>query len=248
MTPTPLPLSAELLGPTYRMTMEQLGAYVTLLKTQWLTRKPVPGDIRSMIFLFRTTTDRWLNEIQPALLPHFRVNAEGWWHERLDPDVKLITCGTICDRDGRIIGTVERVTVADQNLFGEPICDTSAKKLSRDAEFGREFEDTFWPAYPIKQGKQPALNAFVKARRKTGLDVIMAGLARYKESLKRPNPPSTKYAQGWLNDQRWNDQFPDVPAQTTDPRQLLRPPINAVGSAPAYGTAAYAEMLKKIGA
>jgi|SRR5215469_1381949 len=69
-----------------------------------------------------------------------------------------------------------------------------------------EFEKVFWPAYPVKDGKQPAKKAFIKARKIATLDAIMHGLTRYCLRLSQPGAPKPKYAQGWLNDARWNDQ------------------------------------------
>ena len=70
----------------------------------------------------------------------------------------------------------------------------------------KEFNLEFWPLYPIKNDKRNALIAFRKAREKTELVSIMDGLNRYIEFLKQPNAPQPKYAQGWLNGERWKDE------------------------------------------
>lgn len=70
-----------------------------------------------------------------------------------------------------------------------------------------EFNLTFWPSYPIKNDKRNALVAFKRARTTTSLSVIMDGLTRYIEFLHWPNAPQAKYAQGWLNGERWNDEY-----------------------------------------
>jgi hypothetical protein len=72
-----------------------------------------------------------------------------------------------------------------------------------------EFDHVFWPAYPLRAGRKPALKAFVVARGKAPLDTIMLGLRRYKAKLAAPDAPKTKHAQGWLNDERWLDEEAD---------------------------------------
>lgn len=75
-----------------------------------------------------------------------------------------------------------------------------------DPDIVAEFETTFWPNCWVKSGKKPALKAFVKARKRAPLEVIMAGVFRYKKILDGPDPPKPKWPQGWLNDDRWTDQ------------------------------------------
>lgn len=76
--------------------------------------------------------------------------------------------------------------------------------------------NTFWQAWPIKKGKEPARKAFIKAMKSgTSLDTIMAGVEAYKRELgpisagKTLDGRAPKWAQGWLNDQRWTDE-PDT--------------------------------------
>jgi uncharacterized protein YdaU (DUF1376 family) len=85
-----------------------------------------------------------------------------------------------------------------------------------------EFERTFWPAYPIKDGKKDAKAAFLKARKLASLEEIMAGLGRYVEKLATPNGPKPKYAQGWLNGERWTDGAPASNGHPPDPDESFR--------------------------
>ncbi|MDQ0726833.1 hypothetical protein [Microbacterium sp. W4I20] len=73
--------------------------------------------------------------------------------------------------------------------------------------------DTFWQAWPVKKGKEPARKSFIKAI-KAGADMaaIMAGVEAYKAELgslmggKTIDGRTPKYAQGWLTDKRWTDE------------------------------------------
>lgn len=98
-------------------------------------------------------------------------------------------------------------------------------RLAAKEDFKKEFEETFWPAYPVHEGKKPALAAFMKARAKASLEIIMAGVERYGHRLQQPNAPSPKWPQGWLNDERWNDE----PTKATEANG--RHGLQAVGGA-----------------
>ena len=81
--------------------------------------------------------------------------------------------------------------------------------------------NTFWRAWPVKKGKEPARKAFIKAMKSgTSFDTIMAGVEAYKRELgpisagKTLDGRTPKWAQGWLNDQRWTDE-PDTPTNIT---------------------------------
>jgi hypothetical protein len=71
-----------------------------------------------------------------------------------------------------------------------------------------EFETEFWPNVPVKIGKGDAREAYIKARKKTSKEDILAGLPKYKDyeagrSVQqdyRPLHPAT-----WLNQERWTD-------------------------------------------
>lgn len=76
--------------------------------------------------------------------------------------------------------------------------------------------DEFWSIYPHKIGKPKAREAFLKARKRAGFDVIMAGLRAYvAKTDDRPwcNPAT------WLNQDRWED----IPAPMPQ-RQAAAPP------------------------
>lgn len=68
--------------------------------------------------------------------------------------------------------------------------------------------DRFWRAYPLRTGKGKARDAFLKARKRTTLEAMLAALAwqvtqpKWIEDDGRFIPhPST-----WLNQERWDDE------------------------------------------
>ena len=71
-------------------------------------------------------------------------------------------------------------------------------------EIEREFTEKFWPAYPHKVAKPAALVAFRKARTKSSLEEILAGLERYIAN--KPADRAWCNPSVFLNNERWTDQ------------------------------------------
>lgn len=74
--------------------------------------------------------------------------------------------------------------------------------------------DEFWSAYPMKRGKPAARHAFASACKRAPAAEIIAGAARYAADPNRSDA-FTKWAQGWLREDRWND--PPLPSRTGAP-------------------------------
>ncbi len=68
--------------------------------------------------------------------------------------------------------------------------------------------DSFWSAWPLKKGKQPAKKAFEKAIKSGAtLEEILKGVAQYKQEIgPAPDWSKVKWPQGWLTDKRWEDE------------------------------------------
>lgn len=65
--------------------------------------------------------------------------------------------------------------------------------------------ETFWNQYPIKRDKGKALKAWEKATERANPDTILNGATRYREDPNRSDQ-YTKYAEGWLNGDGWEDE------------------------------------------
>lgn len=68
----------------------------------------------------------------------------------------------------------------------------------------------FWGAFPQKRGKKEARTAWAKAiKARHDPQEIIAGAERYAAEVTRERIPSdkVKYAQGWLNGERWTDEL-----------------------------------------
>lgn len=94
-------------------------------------------------------------------------------------------------------------TEEQRNRGTEDIKNTMPDSHPAKREYSPEFE-RFWNEYPVKDGKKPASKAFEKALRKISLDDLIGAVQRYSAWL-RMTGTKPKWAQGWLNDERWND-------------------------------------------
>jgi hypothetical protein len=74
-----------------------------------------------------------------------------------------------------------------------------------DAPRSEEF-DSFWSAYPRKEGKGQAKRAWAGALRKAPPDVVMAGLAAQLPSLAARERQYIPLPATWLNGERWGDE------------------------------------------
>ncbi len=81
-----------------------------------------------------------------------------------------------------------------------------------------EFDAIFWPSWKHKEGKKAAQKAFLSARRRAALEVIMDGVKRYTEMMALNPTRPWLHASTFLNNDRWEDQY--APALTMfDPRK-----------------------------
>lgn len=95
------------------------------------------------------------------------------------------------------------------NVTSHPL-HTSAKTEdvpnAKKRHYSDEFE-TFWSIFPIKRGKPKAYEAFKNAMQRADLETILAGAQAYAHWLAANPDRSGKWAQGWLNDDRWEDDL-----------------------------------------
>lgn len=65
----------------------------------------------------------------------------------------------------------------------------------------------FWAVYPCRDGKQEAMNAFeLQVVSAETWAAVFAGAKRYAEKSAADPEMRMKFAQGWLNDHRWEDE------------------------------------------
>ena len=121
-------------------------------------------------------------------------------------------------------------------------CRTASLSLSKSkskepvSEYDEHF-DRFWKAYPSSASKKPARKAFdsaierlkKNATESESAEKLVQAATDYARFIgEHPNPPSVKYAQGWLNDERYEDDYVEELARakrtqlTAQPRLELK--------------------------
>lgn len=80
-------------------------------------------------------------------------------------------------------------------------------KKEKNVKNDNNYFTQFWEQYPIKRGKQEATKAYEKAIKKISHEKIMDALETYKNYLQENPNTKIKYAQGWLNSERWDDEY-----------------------------------------
>ena len=78
----------------------------------------------------------------------------------------------------------------------------------RDAALSASFDKEFWPAYPVKKGKDAAKKKFIAKAKSVGVERIMSGLASAKAEWARKEtiPDFIPHPLTWLNQGRWADE------------------------------------------
>lgn len=69
--------------------------------------------------------------------------------------------------------------------------------------------NSFWAAYPRKQGRGAARKAFQKARKKASLETMLSAIERQKRSTQwtRDGGQYIPQPATWLNQERWSDEL-----------------------------------------
>jgi hypothetical protein len=109
---------------------------------------------------------------------------------------------------------VTEMIKVSENGAAPPRTKRQAYDYADDLDFLR-----FWDAFPGKSGKPAAYRAWLAAlKRGADPEVIITAAGRYRNDPSR-NPDKTKYPQGWLNDERYNDtpSSPETFAYPTSP-------------------------------
>lgn len=78
--------------------------------------------------------------------------------------------------------------------------------------------DLFWQTYGRVGSKKKARECWDRAIRKAAPEVIQAGLERWTEYWMSPDAAKQKWPQGWLSEERWNDDPPFASVKSDAPK------------------------------
>lgn len=217
---------SDYLGDTMHLTTEQHGAYLLILMAMWRQGGSLPNDPSKLARIARVSPRRW-HLIAAELMEFFDVDGSLITQKRLVQEYQKVVSisekRSISGKRGAEAKSLKNNDVAQANAeqlpkhsqIPEPYITTDVViKETRERDFASEFESEFWPIYPNKVGKPVARAAFLKARKNTDLETIMAGLRAYvsKTDDRAWCNPST-----WLNQERWADAPAQVPRGSSPP-------------------------------
>ena len=94
-------------------------------------------------------------------------------------------------------------TAHKKNILKEEQVKEETLNASVDEEFLEQFKK-FWELYPRKIDKGRAVKDFRSALKRASFEVILAGVAAYKDDPYR-KPQFTKYPSSWLNADAWDN-------------------------------------------
>jgi uncharacterized protein YdaU (DUF1376 family) len=236
----------DFVGGTMHLHPICIGIYVRLLCFQW-SHGAIPDD-SDQIQRITGASQKELKIFLEIVLKKFEKNSKGQWvNDRMERE--RIKKHKVSEKRAKAASSRWGADANASVLHGQLDANASAnaptdacanamlpiRKLDVDAgciaESADGFED-FWKEFPEKRGKKPAREAYKKAlarlQKKVGIEVAQEKLKNaatdYANFLgSSPNPPKAKYAQGWLNDERYEDDFtiPSVRPINRDPRGNL---------------------------
>lgn len=232
------------------LTLEERGAYNTILDLLYSTWRPLEDD-RAFIANWCGCAVQKLNPILRRLIEKGRlitfeeegrvyISDSAFEAERLTVKGAPKTRsgrGEVGEKSGEVGEKSEKPTSSkdenEQNQKPAPLEKRREEKKETPKPprglFGDDFE-TFWAAYPRKVGKPQAVKAFDKAIKRTDIRAMIAGLQRCQSSLdwtKRegqfiPHPTT------WLNRDGWNDVLDPDPSSVPLTDGAVRAPSGYV--------------------
>jgi uncharacterized protein YdaU (DUF1376 family) len=213
------------------MSLEERGAYTTLLCYQWIEGS-IPSDEGGLAALLRVNGDAiaplWhrikgcfapLNDTPERLvnpkLEEIREEQHSKLQQKRDAGKKGAKArwGKTLDSDGAAMAPPMRPQ-SDTNGNRQEKKRVDKKTPPKPPQGGEAYPLDFvewWELYPKKVGKAAALRAWKTAVRRVAPGVILHALRgqlpalEAKESQYRPNPST------WLNQGRWDDEAPSEP-------------------------------------
>lgn len=210
---------ADYLADTAHLSATQHGAYMLLIMNYWQTGRALPANDVKLARIARMTPKEWA-EHGPVLAEFFHDADGAWHHKRIEEELDAVRVKSDKARSARSQRkSYERRTndpTNDQQTVNHTDTDTDTDKKTDSARtaLDREFEEQFWPEYPLKKSRGAAERAYRTARRAADLETLLAALRRQKPGW--TDPQFTKHASTWLNGKCWLDDAPSAKPSAPD--------------------------------
>jgi len=232
----------DYLADTMALNAQEHGAYLLLIMHYWRTG-PLPDDDRALAAIARVERKAWVSDVGPVVREFFTM-IDGKLHqsridkERADAvhnsDKRRAAANT---RWGKTKKQAECKTDANASAMHNecispsplpinpysPLAGDKSEfdleppepgRVEKARELDRDFAE-FWAAYPRKEAKAKAQQAFAKARKTASHAEILAGVRGWPWDGKlTPTADFRPLAASWLNGRRWSDEGVTPPQAT----------------------------------
>jgi uncharacterized protein YdaU (DUF1376 family) len=180
-------------------------AYRRLLDAYYLQEHPLNTGI--------TTVARQINmreyetEVKAVLEEFFTLTDEGWFHQRVDKEIKHFQAKRQQASNAGKASAERR-----NNIRSTDVQPTNNHKPITNNQVNKEYIDrfdTFWKQYPRKVAKPNALKAWLKLKPDDDLTrKIISAIST--QNLATRDEQFIPHAATWLNAQRWEDEVKAV--------------------------------------
>lgn len=198
------------------------GAYMLLIKEYWVSNANVYANASRLHRICGAMSQDEKDAVD-FVVDRFFQNCDGkLQHKRLDAELqkakekqekarisaqkrwakKDANAHTTANAKGN--ATAMRTQMRSDN---HPQCYSHSHSNILDANASNNINtqfETFWAKYDMKKDRKSAFKAFQGAIKKVDIDTLLKAVDGYNEYCAKTNIPK-KYAQGWLNGERWLD-------------------------------------------
>jgi uncharacterized protein YdaU (DUF1376 family) len=176
-------------------------AYRRLLDAYYLQEHPLSVGITSVAR--QINMREYETEVKAVLEEFFTLTDEGWFHQRVDKEIKHFQAKRQQASNAGKASAERR-----NNIRSTDVQPTNNHKPITNNQIDKEYIDRFdefWKHYPRKVSKPNALKAWIKIKpddelTKTIISAISKQNLSAKEEQFIPHPAS------WLNGKRWEDE------------------------------------------
>jgi len=196
----------------------------------------VPSDPRWIMRKMRVSADDYYRVVEPIIEEFFTVGMDRVFNARLQAEHERINethkkrsdAGARGNEKRWVLKTNDKAdrpaTVLRSQLEPELEPELKPKKERKNLNINDHFDleivyeanpydqafDEFWVVVPKKAGKVAAKRAFIAKVTKAKIppEIIIEGMKRYAKLVKNDGRDRSmiKFPQGWINDERWNDE------------------------------------------
>lgn len=176
-------------------------AYRRLLDAYYLQEHPLNSGLTSVAR--QINMREYETEVKAVLEEFFTLTDEGWFHQRVDKEIKHFqTKRQQASNAGK--ASAER----RNNIRSTDVQPTNNHKPITNNQVNKEYIDrfdTFWKHYPRKVAKPNALKAWLKLKPDDDLTKKIIS-AVSKQNLSAREEKFIPHPASWLNGQRWEDE------------------------------------------